>query len=64
MTIDEAIDKLQNYPVGASPDEDIEFNQAVLLGIEALKTIKAERTIYGFKRQVRLPGETEEEERR
>lgn len=58
MTIDEAIERLQAdltdrrvlwYPKSKAATE---------LGVEALKTIKAERTIYGFKRQVRLPGET------
>lgn len=35
-------------------------NAAIALGFEALKTMKAERLIYGFKRQVRLPGETDQ----
>ena len=60
MTIDEAIEVLGDILRYVKPGDPPEEHDAITLGIEALKTIKAERTIYGFKRQVRLPGETEE----
>ncbi len=61
MTIDEAVNILENYPPGASPDDSIEFNQAILLGIEALKHFKYHRdeNIISFVKQ--LPGETKED---
>lgn len=60
MTPEEAIENLEilqgKYWNVVSPLE----LRALELGIEALKAIKAERTIHGFKRLARLPGETEE----
>jgi len=58
MTIDEAIKILENYPPGASPDDSIEFNQAILLGIEALKAWKEHRGSGSLMSRLLLPGET------
>jgi len=60
MTLEEAIEILKAIQDTGEYTGDPDDSVAVQLGIEALKTIKAERTIYGFRRQVRLPGETEE----
>ena len=57
MKIDKAIKILEAYQGGVKLSRVKVLEDALQLGIEALKTIKAERTIYGFKRQVRLPGE-------
>lgn len=59
MTIDQAIEELtkQLGPKYSTPHTP--FHNAMKLGIEALKQMKAERTIYGFKRHVQMPGETE-----
>lgn len=60
MKLDKAIENLE----GALADKwcpwSAELKQSIHLGIEALKNIKAERTIYSYKRHNRLPGETEE----
>lgn len=59
MTIDEAIETLDNLRQ-AEFGEPKTFNRdALKLGIEALKTIKAERMSYGFERHIRLTGETD-----
>ena len=60
MTIDEATEILGNERNDHHSYPTDTIGKAEGLGIEALKTIKAERTIYGFKRLVRLPGETED----
>jgi hypothetical protein len=60
MTIQQAIKYLTGLTRGIDKNELPNLHAAANLGIEALKTIKAERTIYGFKRQARLPGETDE----
>lgn len=60
MTLDEAIKWIDRI---AAQDEESgrpECVKAEKLGIEALKQMKAERTIYGFKRHVKMSGETEE----
>jgi len=59
MTIDQAIEELEALQGEPKGHYDSPQQQALDLGIEALKTIMAERSIYGFKRQARLPGETE-----
>lgn len=60
MTINEAIEINEDL-LTTKPQVDPEKRrEAVMLDIEALKQMKAERTIYGFKRHVRMPGETEE----
>jgi hypothetical protein len=59
MNLDEAIKKLENYPPGACPDDDIEFNKAILLGIEALKGIQNLRVLEIPSLSLLLPGETE-----
>jgi len=60
MKLSKAIELLQQDIDDPGSVDIMDVNEAERLGIEALKTIKAERTIYGFKRQFRLPGETEE----
>lgn len=60
MTLEEAIRANKEIKKSLDSSGQIDWAEAVGLGTEALITIKAERLIYGFKRQVRLPGETEE----
>jgi hypothetical protein len=60
MTIDEAILILRQLERTLAPTMTASGTDAMKLGIEALKQMKAERTIYGFRRHVRMPGETEE----
>ena len=60
MTLEKAITELQGMPRGTEVLITQKREKALRLGIEALKQMKAERTIYGFKRHVRMPGETEE----
>lgn len=60
MTIDKAT-KLQEELLHLLPE--VGFNKymaSTRLGIEALEQMKAERTIYGFKRHNKMPSETEE----
>jgi hypothetical protein len=60
MTLEQATKTIESIKIVCRTLFPPKEQEALSLGIEALKTIKAERTIYGFKRQVRLPGETEE----
>lgn len=60
MRIEKAIETLELEYSKREIPFDADYYDALCLGIEALKTIKAERTIYGFKRQGQLPGETKE----
>ena len=60
MTLEKAITELQGMPRGAEVLIAQKREKALRLGIEALRQMKAERTIYSFKRHVRMPGETEE----
>lgn len=60
MNIPKAIEIKEKYQYILQDASIPEVLEADKLSIEALKTIKAERTIYGFKRQFKLPGETED----
>lgn len=60
MTIDKAIEILTIYMKGSDEAEPVDFDNSILLGIEALKRIKAERTGYETYAPDLLPGETEE----
>jgi len=60
MTPGQAINELTGHLDGSRYEFRQTYKQAVQLGIEALKQMKAERTIYGFKRHNKMPGETEE----
>ena len=60
MKLEKAIWKLENYPIGASPDNDQDFNAAILLGIEALKYVLYRDSCPGLNTRLLLPGETEE----
>jgi hypothetical protein len=62
MRIDEAIGELTRDLEQVGERKTAKLRAAQRLGIEALKTIKAERTIYGFKHMFPLPGETQEAE--
>jgi len=59
MTLEEAITILTDL-LGEGPQFSPDLRrQAVKLGIEALKDMNAERTIYHFTRHVRMTGETD-----
>lgn len=62
MTIDEAIKRLTRYQKGIDEDEGepVDLDNAILLGIEALKWIKHWREVCATPGDYRLPGETEE----
>jgi hypothetical protein len=58
MTIDEAIKILNHYQVEGEAPCPPKLDDALKLGIEALKKIKRQR-LYQFKGEIRpLPGET------
>ena len=60
MTIDEAIKRLTRYEKGVDEGEPVDLDNAILLGVEALKQLQSERRQgVGFWRD-RLPGETKE----
>jgi len=62
MNLPEAIKILtERYRIG-DPLKNPAYEIALKLGIEALKHMKSERTIYGYKRHFPLPGETDSEE--
>lgn len=60
MTIDEAIVVLENYikPTKLIPYKDID--NAIKLGIEALKCVKGHQSPFDLEREFILPGEAEE----
>jgi len=61
MTLDTAIEVLADL-LGEGPYYDPEHRrEAVQLGIEALKVVKAQRRAYDFYEKDLLPGETVEE---
>lgn len=59
MVPGEGIKLIQSDIDDKTVDWDSPLGQAYKLSFEALKTVQAERTIYGFKRWRRLPGETD-----
>lgn len=60
MTLKEVIKRLEALKLPIKTGNDYENHRAVHIGIEAVKTVRAERTLRGFKYMARLPGETEE----
>ena len=60
MRIDEAIRELEGYNMETFNTRFITFNQALQLGIEALKFLKRERLNHPAYFPNKLPGETEE----
>jgi hypothetical protein len=64
MTIDEAIKELEDLLRYAEPGNPTEEDEAIQLGIEALKRVKAfsDMDIIGLYKP--LPGETEDTERK
>ena len=60
MTLEKAIENLDRHFVLKHDVPRADLIESAGLGINALKRMKAERTIYGFKRHFRMPGETEE----
>lgn len=61
MTIDTAIEILENYLRGIEPDDpDFALPTAWGLGVEALKRERERRFFYPSSQTVLLPGETEE----
>ena len=64
MTIDKALNRLRGYLRWRKPELDDNFYESVQLGIEALKLIKRNRRYTPQPYNVKLPGETEETERR
>jgi len=62
MTIDEAIEILDSRKAPPLMHPESQYNDAVKLGIEALKHVQAIREIYGKHYPNPLPGETEKGE--
>jgi len=59
MTIDEAIEGLENLKLYPWPGEGIPWVGSIELGIEALKRIRYLKTVALYRADVQLPGETE-----
>ncbi|MBA7570806.1 hypothetical protein ES708_12559 [subsurface metagenome] len=59
MSIDEAIKMLSSDNPVLTPDEVSVFDEAIQLGIEALKRIHESRTPQSVNPHLTLPGETE-----
>ena len=60
MKLEKAIELLELAVADPGAVDIMDLNEAEELGIEALKHMKSERTIHGFKRHFRMPGETED----
>jgi len=60
MTMDEAIRKLEQQLNGNIPEDYPDTAKALQLGIEGLKRVKPERTVFTHYPKEPLPGETEE----
>lgn len=58
MTIDKAIELLKAFRIPLLTDSDHDNYKAILLGIQALLAIKAERTGHVIDYRHPLPGET------
>ena len=60
MNLQEAIDIIESWREEYGEVEEGDFDDAVALGVEALKRIMKGRAIAGFDRNFFLPGETED----
>ncbi|MBA7658441.1 hypothetical protein ES703_66392 [subsurface metagenome] len=60
MTIDEAIERLAKHTFKPTSEPGREYNNALKLGIEAMKRIRHDREAMQAKHILLLPGETEE----
>ena len=60
MTIDEAITRIEVFLKDVSEGAPEKLDDALRLGIEALKRVREQREVGGYvRRQYPLPGETE-----
>lgn len=60
LTIDKAIEILNNYLRGDEPDDPTKLPDAIRLSIEALKRVRGVENQYRSFQKWLLPGETEE----
>lgn len=60
ITLEKAIEILTERHRIGDPLKNPDYESALKLGVEALKRMKVERTIFGFKRHVQMPGEAPE----
>lgn len=60
MKLEKAIEILDNYPPGTSPDNSLEFNQAIQLSVEAAKEVICLRSTDRTLVRPLLPGETKD----